>query len=714
MNLVLGPYGKGAETLLHGEFGAYPSKGSRYALSLTRTALHIQRLVPKPETDQRTVVPLAEVVGCHTLHNRTSADRAAYFSVYAYPLKKRKVAVGSGRGRQRAARTFQVDGADDYEKNQAVAEKWATAIKCLVLGIPISSDTAQPPGWPFTALPGRGWPGILQWSVPHCASATCRGFALWLVPPDEWTGAVSIACDQGTRQLEFTILFLLGRACDCLVLDLVTLFIDSFPKPAQELGGVVSSGAVQDYGQELLSMSICELFGITCDRFRHDVSSGLSVSWQRLSSSYHVQTASELLCGFSDITPSLLPRPPRLLLLLNPFGGRGLALQWCQTHVLPMITEADISFNLIQTERPNHARELVKGINVAEWDGIVAISGDGLLYEVLNGLMERPDWEQAIKMPVGILPSGSGNALAGAINCNAGLEQVLGLELLLNCAMLLCHAAVTPLDLVAVTTASGARCFSCLSVAWGFVSDVDIESEKYRHMGAARFTLGTPCALPPCNHRGRLHLPATRLAINRPPPIHRSITEQSAFRASRPLVPCRPPGSRPLLRLRPTAHSFVGPGELPAGGMGEARVGGPPDELLVPLGQPVPGSWVTVEDNFVLVLAIYQSHLGADLFAAPFARFDDGLIHLCFIKAGISRAALVRLFLAMEKGNHFEQECPHLVHVPVRAFRLEPLTRKGILTVDGERVEYGPIQGQVHRGLARLITGGDRLKIATG
>lgn len=40
--------------------------------------------------------------------------------------------------------------------------------------------------------------------------------------------------------------------------------------------------------------------------------------------------------------------------------------------------------------------------------------------KVINGLMERPDWEQAIKTPVGILPCGSGNALAGSINHNAG------------------------------------------------------------------------------------------------------------------------------------------------------------------------------------------------------------------------------------------------------------------------------------------------------
>lgn len=39
--------------------------------------------------------------------------------------------------------------------------------------------------------------------------------------------------------------------------------------------------------------------------------------------------------------------------------------------------------------------------------------------------MERPDWEQAIKTPVGILPCGSGNALAGSINHYAGYEMYL-------------------------------------------------------------------------------------------------------------------------------------------------------------------------------------------------------------------------------------------------------------------------------------------------
>ncbi|KAE8288873.1 Sphingosine kinase 2 [Larimichthys crocea] len=209
----------------------------------------------------------------------------------------------------------------------------------------------------------------------------------------------------------------------------------------------------------------------------------------------------------TEFSRSLLPRPRRLLLLVNPFSGRGQAMQWCQTHILPMIREANISYNLIQTERQNHARELIREISLPDWDGIIIVSGDGLLHEVINGLMERSDWEQAIKTPVGILPCGSGNALAGSINHNAGYD---------------------------IHTAAPRRLFSFLSVAWGFVSDVDIESERYRGLGSARFTLGTLVRIASLrSYKGRLsYLPPSICASSpdeTPPPprrpLSRSITE---------------------------------------------------------------------------------------------------------------------------------------------------------------------------------------------
>ncbi len=48
---------------------------------------------------------------------------------------------------------------------------------------------------------------------------------------------------------------------------------------------------------------------------------------------------------------------------------------------------------------------------------------------------------------------------------------------------------VLPMDLVAVDTVRE-RLYSFLSVTWAIIADVDIESERYRGLGRARFTVG--------------------------------------------------------------------------------------------------------------------------------------------------------------------------------------------------------------------------------
>lgn len=399
------------------------------------------------------------------------------------------------------------------------------------------------------------------------------------------------------------------------------------------------------------------------------------------------------------------------------------------------------------------------------------------------------------------------------------LAPALGLSLLQNCAVLLCRGTPSPLDLVSVTTASGTRVFSFLSVAWGLVADVDIESERLRRLGPARFALGTAARLLALHtYRGRLsYLPAVPRSATADAagaagaaaasPLPRALSDLGlcAGTASGPGTPegdggdwgdapglgdnpgpkgaaagdvlvrgdaptilgdapgrgatavddgtpsdgaaskdgdaAAVPGDAPSPE-DPPGHGDAprdgdppSPGDAPSDGATEVHgvtsrhgdapspasppkdasppspsspPGGPVDDLLVPLGQPVPPSWVTLEGDFVLVLAIYQSHLGAELVAAPRARPDDGLIHLCYVRAGVSRGALLRALLAMTRGGGAggtdAAAGPPLSRVPARAFRLEPLTPRGVLTVDGERVEYGPLQGQIHRGLARLLT----------
>ncbi|XP_029785003.1 sphingosine kinase 1 [Suricata suricatta] len=359
---------------------------------------------------------------------------------------------------------------------------------------------------------------------------------------------------------------------------------------------------------------------------------------------------------------SQLPARCRVLVLLNPRGGKGKGLQLFWSHVQPRLAQADISFTLMLTERRNHARELVQGLELERWDAIVVMSGDGLMFEVVNGLMERPDWETAIRKPLCSLPAGSGNALAASLNYYAGYEQVTKEDLLTNCTLLLCRRLLEPMNLLSLQVTSGLRLFSVLSLAWGFVADVDLESEKFRGLGELRFTLGT-----------FLRLAALRVYQGR-------------------------------LAYLPAGRGVPGMPGSPAADRWDRQ--GPTDGLLVPLEEPVPAHWTVVpEQDFVLVLALLHSHLGSEMFAAPMGRSAAGTMHLFYVRAGVSRAMLLRLFLAMEKGRHMEQDCPYLVYVPVVAFRLEPKDGKGVFAADGELLVSEAVQGQVHADYIWMVSG---------
>lgn len=266
------------------------------------------------------------------------------------------------------------------------------------------------------------------------------------------------------------------------------------------------------------------------------------------------------------------------------------------------------------------------------------------------------------------------------------------------------------MDLVSIHLSSSARLFSFLSLAWGFVADVDIESEKYRHVGAARFTLGTLVRLASLRvYKGKLaYLPATE-EHNNEEVSRKNMTWRCNNQASSRyrLSPCHTAVQNTFHNSCHSNNSLkVRRTESTPSRTANKALSSLPDSLLLPLDQPLPSNWVVVPDeDFVLMLAMYQSHLAEDLLAAPDATLNDGVIHLFYVRAGISRAALLRLFLAMEKGAHLATNCQHLVHTKVRALRLEPYSSKGIITVDGEVVEYGPVQAEVHIGVARLITG---------
>jgi len=66
---------------------------------------------------------------------------------------------------------------------------------------------------------------------------------------------------------------------------------------------------------------------------------------------------------------------------------------------------------------------------------------------------------------------------------------------------------------------------------------------------------------------------------------------------------------------------------------------------------------------------------------------------------------MIQMMMSLETGLRVSEHGDTAI-VPVLAFRLEPDASlpPGLLTVDGERVDYGPIQAQVLPSMARVMS----------
>ena len=98
---------------------------------------------------------------------------------------------------------------------------------------------------------------------------------------------------------------------------------------------------------------------------------------------------SSLLPVFSSFAPPPLPSPSPLPPFYLPRGP-------CRSP--PACSRHSLSLHCLA--------QMVRTMDLGEFDGVVCVSGDGLLFEVVNGLMAREDAAAARAMPVAIVPAG--------------------------------------------------------------------------------------------------------------------------------------------------------------------------------------------------------------------------------------------------------------------------------------------------------------------
>ncbi|KAJ3670270.1 hypothetical protein LUZ60_010594 [Juncus effusus] len=358
-----------------------------------------------------------------------------------------------------------------------------------------------------------------------------------------------------------------------------------------------------------------------------------------------------------------LGRPKRLFIILNPFGGKRNAEKIFLAEVAPLLQAANILYTVQETNYQLHAQEIAKSLDLRKFDGIVCVSGDGILVEVVNGLLQREDWKTAIKIPLGIIPAGTGNGMVKSLLHSSGDPYSIS-----NAVFSIIRGHKRALDVTSVVQGE-TKFFSVLMLTWGLIADIDIESEKYRWMGSAR--LDFYCLLRILNLR--------------------KYTGQVQFLPAPGFESIGQPTSIPSISSSPSLNSKA---------LESKRYNGP----SVSFGESESEEeWRCLEGPFLHVGLNNVSWCSEDAMPAPQAQFSDGYLDAVIIK-DCPKSVLLSLMLQLGDGSYINS--PHVIYMKVKAFRLTPGQRVGnprkggIVDSDGEVLARGDLNSNSSLGLS--------------
>ncbi|KAJ2545671.1 hypothetical protein GGF49_000180 [Coemansia sp. RSA 1853] len=408
------------------------------------------------------------------------------------------------------------------------------------------------------------------------------------------------------------------------------------------------------------------------------------------------------------INPQPTGKDTNVLIFVNPVSGKRKSVKMFETIVKPILEIGCTRYTLKITESQGYAGDFVKTEDLSQYTSIVSVSGDGLLHEVLNGLLARPDWPSLRNITLGVVPTGTGNGLAKTLDC-IWPEQA---------AVAIVRAQSRLIDIMSATMVSGLIEYCFLSLTWGLIGDIDIESERMRWAGSARLDLyGTLRLMNLRYYGGRLHyLPAAVTADDSSDYKDEEQSEgdrEAKFKAEA------------LARKDAAVHestnsSATNLGQsnnqgadmawgLPAPNYSSPLVRQSPKPLpdaLTPVIQPAvtlhptltagiqlpvkPGSlssrWRTIEGPFAQIIATNVSWLSADFLACQRARISDGAIDIVY-SGDVSKWSILPYMAASTKGTHMNTE--GISHVRARAFILEPT---GLRTTSRSKSSLDAIQ----------------------
>jgi sphingosine kinase len=167
------------------------------------------------------------------------------------------------------------------------------------------------------------------------------------------------------------------------------------------------------------------------------------------------------------------------LIIINPVSGKGNSEKIFYDKILPYLDTYNKTAIYITTYR-EHATKIILNTNFIHISNIILVGGDGLIHEVVQGLIQQKIYDKNIY----IVPTGSGNGFAKSLNIN-NIEDAIKMIINIDTS----YNQIQPVDIFKIIYGNKIE-YSFLSQTWAMISDIDIGTEWLRYIGDLRFFWG--------------------------------------------------------------------------------------------------------------------------------------------------------------------------------------------------------------------------------
>ncbi|KAK3086541.1 hypothetical protein FSP39_019938, partial [Pinctada imbricata] len=178
-------------------------------------------------------------------------------------------------------------------------------------------------------------------------------------------------------------------------------------------------------------------------------------------------------------------KPRKLVIFLNPIGGKQNARSIYQKTAGPLFELAGILCEVLVSERHRHFTDLVAAFDFSSVDGMVIFGGDGSVCEILNALMRKTYGQEVkdpkpIDIPMAVIPTGTGNGFS---------EGLYGVQNELTAILHVINGTILPQPLMSVHSGGSLLSMSCCVIAYGLFSDVMYHTDKQRWLKKLRYAV---------------------------------------------------------------------------------------------------------------------------------------------------------------------------------------------------------------------------------